>query len=321
MKSFFSNTNPNCGIKGFSLTADRKGTPIDAKLAKSIKFDESTGKVEILNNNNKAHTFKFFIQAESSGGSFAYKPMKLKVIDNLPPYFRGFRSAKQRTLTKVKVNADPTEKGNQIVTVKLPVAVDKEKNEIVYKLSYQKKKWIKKFSKVGNKYVLKIDKSKITEKDAGPFRIGITLRDDKYTITRQENSYILPIDIKYKKPEPVVKEKDPADAANKTATAANGTAAAGNATATDGNATAATTDDTAAATTDDSTADATTDDSTADSTTDDSTAATTDDDSTAAASTDKKDKAATAATADSKSTDKKAEKEKPKEKILTGGQL
>jgi hypothetical protein len=34
-------------------------------------------------------------------------------------------------------------------------------------MTYQKKKFIKKFSKVGNKYVLKIDKSKITEKDAG----------------------------------------------------------------------------------------------------------------------------------------------------------
>jgi hypothetical protein len=169
LKSFFSNSNPNCGIKGFSLTSDRKGTPIDAKLAKSIKFDESTGLVEILNNNNKAHVWKFFIQAESSGGTFAYKPMKLKVVDNLAPYFRGFRQASKRTLTKVKIVADPTKfnKGNQIVTVKLPVAVDKEKNEIDYKMTYQKKKFIKKFSKVGNKYVLKIDKSKITEKDAG----------------------------------------------------------------------------------------------------------------------------------------------------------
>lgn len=276
-----------------------------------------------MNKLNKGEVYKFYIQAESSGGEFAYKPMKLKIIDNLAPYFRGYKANNKRTLPKVNIKVDPTETDDNIVKVKLPVAVDKEKNDIKYNFVYSKKPWIKKLSKVGNKYVLKIDKSKITEKDAGSFRISINLRDDKYSITRLENTYLLPISIDYKAPpKPVATETASSDG--------NSTAAAGNATATataavgGGNSTAdaaAAGDATDAAAGNDTDSTATAADgaaadansTAAATTTDDATAATTDD-----ATADSTDKTADAATGDKKAA---AVKEDPNVKTISGGPL
>lgn len=257
MTAFFDNTNPNCAIKKFSITSDTTGTAISAAAAKSIVFDSTTGIVKIMNNSNKNKNYNFFIQAESSGGEFAYKSMKLKVIDNIAPFFKGFRARGKRTFNPIKITVDKTKTDDsEIVKVILPVVKDLEGNKILYKFTNAKAKWIKKLSKNGNgKFVLKVDKSKIKASDAGTTRIGIRLRDDKYSKTRLQNDYYLPVIIKYIEAKPVVAEKSAssnstaaangtASAANKTATAT--TAASGNATAADAtaadNSTAATTE-------------------------------------------------------------------------------
>jgi len=195
-----------------------------------------------MNNSNKNKKYNFFIQAESSGGEFAYKSMKLIVIDNIAPFFKGFRAQGKRTFNPIKITVDKTNADDsEIVKVILPVVKDLEGNKILYKFTNAKAKWIKKLSKNANgKFVLKVDKSKIKLKDAGTTRIGIRLRDDKYSKTRLENNYYLPVVIKYIEAKPVVAEKSAADnstaAANGTASAANGTATA--TTADSGNATA-----------------------------------------------------------------------------------
>lgn len=321
MTSFFSNSNPNCGIKGFSLTSDQKGTPIDAFYTKFIKLNANTGEFEILNKINKAKNYKFFIQAESSGGEFSYKKMRLRVVDNKAPYFKGYKDAKssnQKRLPTVKIAIDPTDLGDKIMKIKFPRAFDTEKDKIEYKFTYQKQKWIKQLSKQGNKYVLKIDKTKIKASDAGNIRIGVQLKDDKYSVTRLENSYILPISITYKEPV-VVKNKTESTSKADTA-AGNATdtvAAAGNKTSTAADATA----DTAAGNATDADTTAAADSNATDAAAADTTAAA-DDTTAATASTDTAtDKAATATTAADATTDKTAtQKEKPR-KVKSGGQL
>lgn len=196
-----------------------------------------------MNNSNKNKNYNFFIQAESSGGEFAYKSMKLKVIDNIAPFFKGFRARGKRTFNPIKITVDKTKTDDsEIVKVILPVVKDLEGNKILYKFTNAKAKWIKKLSKNGNgKFVLKVDKSKIKASDAGTTRIGIRLRDDKYSKTRLQNDYYLPVIIKYIEAKPVVAEKSASS--NSTAAAANGTASTANGTATattaaSGNATA-----------------------------------------------------------------------------------
>lgn len=142
--SFFSNSNPNCALKAFKLTSDEDGTPISPTVAKSIVFDEATGELQILNNNNKAKNFKFYVQAEGAGGSFAYKPFVLEVTDNHAPYFMGFK--KTLTLPTVTIKVDPTEKQDTKQVVRLPRAVDREDDKIEYTFTNAKHKWIKKVS-------------------------------------------------------------------------------------------------------------------------------------------------------------------------------
>jgi hypothetical protein len=118
MTSFFTNTNPNCPIKKFAITHSN-GKSISAKNLKTIVYDETTGDLEILNNNNKAVVMWFTIQAESSGGNFIYKKMKLIVTDNKPPYLKGFEGKKSLKKTFIKV--DPTDKdAERYVKIKLP---------------------------------------------------------------------------------------------------------------------------------------------------------------------------------------------------------
>lgn len=308
MTSFFSNSNPNCAISSFSLTKDIKGTALAENIKKTITFDTTTGELTVLNNNNKAKDIKFFIQAKSSGGALIYKKFKLIVTDNKPPYLKGFKGKKN--LKKVTIEVDPTDKNaERYIKIKLPVALDEEKNVIKYKFSGQKEKWISKI----NKNLIKIDTQKIKALDAGTWRIGIRLRDDKYGKTRLETNYIVPIEIKYKEPVVVVEEK------NTTASAANSTLPTGPIGSAD-SADSATDNATAAG--DSTAADATTDNSTAAADSNDTTAATaaddTKDDSTATAKSADK---STAAAADS-TTDKQTAEEKVKEKVVkSGGQL
>lgn len=145
MTSFFTNTNPNCAIKKFAITHS-DGKSISATNLKTIVYNEATGDLEILNNNNKAKVMWFTIQAESSGGKFVYKKMKLTVTDNKPPYFKQYVGKKGLKKTFIKV--DPEDKNaERYVKIKLPKAVDDEKNKIKYKFSGQKQKWITKANK------------------------------------------------------------------------------------------------------------------------------------------------------------------------------
>jgi len=198
LTSYFANSNPNCGIKGFKLTNDRRGADLALTRAKHVKLDATTDELKILNNLNVAKNFKFFIQAESSGGAFAYKKMRYTVTANIAPYLQGYR--KLKTLPTVKLTVDPTDYDGKTFTIKFPKAVDKEKNTIKYEWTNTEHKWITKLAVVGKKYQMKIDKTKIKATDAGVVRIGLTLQDDKYDLTRLENVYYLPIDIKYVKP-------------------------------------------------------------------------------------------------------------------------
>lgn len=308
MTAFFKNSNPNCAIKKFAIT-HLTGKSISANSLKTVVFDETLGDLTILNNINKAKLIWFTIQAETSGGEFVYKKMLLSVTDNKPPYFKGYEKKKGLKEIIVKVKEEDKD-AERYIKIKLPKAVDDEKNKILYKFSGQKRKWISK----ATKNVIIIDTQKIKSKDAGAWRVGLRLRDDKYRLTRLETNFLIPIKIEYiEKPKPK-KEKKEDKAANATAdaTAADGTT-------TDADAKVADPDTDAKATAADGTAadaDATAAD--ADATAADGTAA----DATAADSTDKAaaDKPATAA---ADKTDKKtAVKEKPKDKIVkSGGQL
>lgn len=315
MASFFKNTNPNCAISSFAITANKNGKKLTEIIKKTITFDETTGELSVLNNNHKAKDIKFFVQAKTSGGALVYKKFRLMVTDNKPPYLKGFKGKK--SLKETVITVDPTDKNaERYVKIKLPVAEDEEKNTIKYKFSGQKEKWISKI----NKKTIKIDTKKIKSLDAGTWRIGIRLRDDKYGLTRLETNYIVPIKIVYKEPpveEKVVEKK------NTTATAAGGnsTNPLNTTDPSDPTATAAdaATDNSTAA---DAAADSndTTDATAADS--NDTTDATATDgtkkDSTKAESADKK---STDAAADS-TTDKQTKEEKVKEKVVkSGGQL
>lgn len=279
MTTFFANTNPNCAISEFALTANRNGKALTNNIKKTIAFDATTGELSVLNNNHKAKDIRFFIQAKTSGGVLIYKKFKLIVTDNKPPYLKGFKNKK--SLKQTVIIVDPTDKdAERYVKIKLPIALDEEKNKIRYKFSGQKEKWI---SRV-NKKEIRIDTKKIKSLDKGLWRIGIRLRDDKYGKTRLETNYIVPIKIVYKEPVVVAEKK------NTTATAAGNSTLPTNP--------LARTDPTA-------TANATAGDATAaDATTDNSTAAADSNDTTAATAADgtKKDKAKAKKSDDKKST-------------------
>jgi len=89
-----------------------------------------------LNNSNKNKDYNFYIQAESSGGKFAYKSMNLKVIDNIAPYFKGFEAKNKRTFSTIKITVDKTNPDDSdIVKVILPKVIDLEGNKIKYKFT------------------------------------------------------------------------------------------------------------------------------------------------------------------------------------------
>lgn len=317
----FDNSNPNCGIKDITITSDTKGTPISAKMAKTIRINASDF-FKIRNNINKKLTYKFFIQAESSGGAFAYKPMQLTVTDNKAPYFKGF--AKKLRLKTVEIKVDAADKDDKKQVVFLPKAIDDEGDKIKYTFTNTKHKWIKKVTFNNGRYRVVIDKTKIKAKDAGVIRVGINLKDDKYSTTRLENNYIMNVKISYKAPKKII-EKVVEDAKDGNATAAGNATAnvrgaikdrAGNATKED-----IATVKTAAsnATAEDSTAaDSTAANATAADSTDSTAADTTAEDSTAEDSTATDSTAATAATGDKK---KEAAKEKKAKTVKSGGQL
>jgi len=94
MTTFFANTNPNCAISEFALTANRNGKALTNNIKKTIAFDATTGELSVLNNNHKAKDIRFFIQAKTSGGVLIYKKFKLIVTDNKPPYLKGFKNKK-----------------------------------------------------------------------------------------------------------------------------------------------------------------------------------------------------------------------------------
>jgi hypothetical protein len=97
---------------------------------------------------NSGKNFKFFIQAESSGGTFAYKKMRYTVTANIAPFLQGYR--KLKTLPTVKLTVDPTDYDGKTFTIKFPKAVDREKNDIKYTWTNVKnQKWITKFGLVG----------------------------------------------------------------------------------------------------------------------------------------------------------------------------
>jgi hypothetical protein len=94
MASFFKNTNPNCAISSFAITANKNGKKLTEIIKKTITFDETTGELSVLNNNHKAKDIKFFVQAKTSGGALVYKKFRLMVTDNKPPYLKGFKGKK-----------------------------------------------------------------------------------------------------------------------------------------------------------------------------------------------------------------------------------
>lgn len=334
LTSFFDNSNPNCAIKGFKLVANKKGEALSNQLTQQVEFDSENDEIKIKNNYNKARNEKFFIQAESSGGKFAYKKLRLVVQDNKAPYFKGVKGLR---LPEVKITYDPTDDSDTKQTVKIPRAIDDEDDKIDFAWTNVDHDWIQKVVVRNNKYTVTIDKTKIKPTDAGSINIGVTLKDDKYSITRLQNNYLMKVTINYVTPKVAETTTDAVSsssaAANSTATATTATAAtaAGNDTATAANDTATATTD--SATTDDSTADNSTDtaDSSDSAAADNSTDTAAADNSTDSAddtadSTDSAsaDSASGDATASTDSTDGTASTEpaKPKEKeVKSGGQL
>jgi hypothetical protein len=183
IRALFENDSKTCPFIYYDILRNEKGYRFGYTdpIFKYVSFDRRTLKLTVKNNQRRESRVEFFIRAYTAGRRMVYKKfsVKFEVFANDPPKFTSALTSPEISVKEV----DQKSMSDKFFIYKSPIATDKEGDAIQMNVFSRFPCNCATFEIKSNHFVMKIDKSKLTSRDAGRQIVAVQLKDKFYADT------------------------------------------------------------------------------------------------------------------------------------------